>query len=77
MVQVPEHLQLHLAQQKPFSPTPPVAEKQALEGLVQQLQLMFYLQHLHYQPGLVLFESVQVMEEGVLPVVVGVELHLL
>ena len=48
-----------------------------MEGLAQQLQLKFYLQHLHYQPGLVLFESVQVMEEGVLPVVVGVELHLL
>ena len=77
MEQVPEHLRLRQAQQKPFSPTPPVAEKQALEGLAQQLQLMFYLQHLHYQPGLVLFGWVQVMEEVALLVVVGVEQHLL
>ena len=76
MAQVPEHLQLHLAQQKPFSPIPPVVEKQALEGLAQQLLLKFYLQHLHYQPELVLFGWAQVMEEAALPVVVGVELHL-
>ena len=77
MERVPEHLPLLQAQQRPFSLIQLVAEKQALEGLVVRLQLKFYLQHLHYQPGLVLFESVQVMEEGVLPVVVGVELHLL
>ena len=55
MERVPEHLQLLQAQQKPFSLIQLVAEKQALEGLVVQLQLKFYLQHLHYQPGLVLF----------------------
>ena len=55
MEQVPEHLQLPQAQQKLFSPKLLVVEKQALGGLVAQLLLTFYLQHLHYQPGLVLF----------------------
>ena len=77
MAQVPEHLQLHQAQQKLFSLIQLVAEKQALEGLAVQLQLKFYPQHLHYQPGLALFGQVQVMEEVALLVVVGVELHLL
>ena len=77
MAQVPEHLPLLQAQQRPFSLIQLVAEKQALEGLVVRLQLKFYLQHLHYQSGLALFGQVQVMEEVALLVVVGVELHLL
>ena len=66
MAQVLEHLLLLQAQQKPFSPIPPVAEKQASADLVEQLLLMFYLQHLRYQPELALFEWVQEMEEVVL-----------
>ena len=76
MARVPEHLQHRQAQQKPFSPIPPEVGRQVLEGLVVQLQLKFYLQHLHYQPELVLFGWVQVMEEVALLEVVGVERHL-
>ena len=75
MERVPEHLPLLQAQQRPFSLIQLVAEKQALEGLVVRLQLKFYLQHLHYQPELELFESAQAMEEVALQVVVVAGLH--
>ena len=52
-----------------------MVEKQALEDFVEQLLLMFYLQHLHYQPELELFESAQAMEEVALQVVVEAGPH--
>ena len=53
-----------------------MAERQALADLVKQLLLMFYLQHLHYQLELELFESAQATEEVALQVVVEAGPHL-
>jgi hypothetical protein len=54
-----------------------VVEKQASEGLAEQLQLMFCLQHLHYQLESALSVWARGMGVVALQVVVVVVLHLL